>query len=214
MDNSPLKIPTSAHTRKYQPALSEPLQHTSRHLPPPPRPLGGGLRPISTAGLFTSQPPPHPLRRFCALPTVPLAHTAMLHPPQEDFEFCFQDTFFVAEDHTGTVTELIPRGASTALTWANREEYIALLQRHLLSKGALQEDAIREGLFTVVPQTVVDFLTWQVTGAVGGAGTRAVVAGGAPHTGHTLNMFWGLLGQEGLLGLRTRGKVLLEATLA
>ena len=124
--------------------------------------------------------------------------------PQEDFEECFADSYFVVEDRCGAVVgELLPGGAATAVTWENRKDYIALLGKYVLERGALQEDMIREGLVAVMPQTVLDFCSWQdVESWVCGVQEISVAALQATATyhlplqhGHRLvTMFWEVVG--------------------
>ena len=101
--------------------------------------------------------------------------------PEDDFEELFEDSYFVAEDHTGAVTELMPGGALRPLTWGNREEYAEAMRQHLMARAAVQEDAVREGLVSVMPQTVLDFFVWQVPRSCpsegGGGHGRKGVAG-------------------------------------
>uniref|UniRef100_A0A7S1NCD2 HECT domain-containing protein n=2 Tax=Eutreptiella gymnastica TaxID=73025 RepID=A0A7S1NCD2_9EUGL len=121
----------------------------------------------------------------------------------EDFNFCFEDTFFVVEDDRGTQTELVPGGAHIPLTWSNREEYAQRLQEHLLGTGRAQIEAVRQGLVAVVPETALDFLTWQdleykVCGlpevAVDCLKASTSYEGELTETHPLMDMFWSVVG--------------------
>ncbi|NXY50964.1 HECD3 ligase, partial [Ceuthmochares aereus] len=59
------------------------------------------------------------------------------------------------------VVELIPNGSSTVVRYEDRKEFIRLVQKARLEESKEQIAAIRAGLLRVVPQPVLDLLTWQ-----------------------------------------------------
>ncbi|OXB78915.1 UNVERIFIED_CONTAM: hypothetical protein H355_013795 [Colinus virginianus] len=59
------------------------------------------------------------------------------------------------------MVELIPGGSSTVVRYEDRKEFIRLVQKARLEESKEQVAAIRAGLLRVVPQVVLDLLTWQ-----------------------------------------------------
>ncbi|XP_069088919.1 E3 ubiquitin-protein ligase HECTD3-like isoform X2 [Pleurodeles waltl] len=59
------------------------------------------------------------------------------------------------------LVELIPNGASTPVRYNDRKEFIRLVQKACLEESKEQIAAMKAGLLTVVPQAVLDLLTWQ-----------------------------------------------------
>ncbi|KFO74713.1 E3 ubiquitin-protein ligase HECTD3, partial [Cuculus canorus] len=59
------------------------------------------------------------------------------------------------------MVELIPNGSSTVVRYEDRKEFIRLVQKARLEESKEQITAIRAGLLRVVPQPVLDLLTWQ-----------------------------------------------------
>ncbi|NWH69380.1 HECD3 ligase, partial [Piaya cayana] len=59
------------------------------------------------------------------------------------------------------VVELIPNGSSTVVRYEDRKEFIRLVQKARLEESKEQIAAIRAGLLRVVPQPVLDLLTWE-----------------------------------------------------
>lgn len=69
----------------------------------------------------------------------------------------------------GKSRPIVPGGENMAVTWDNRTEYVRALVAFRLNEFKIQCDAIKQGLFTVVPYNVLPLLTWeelqeQVTG--------------------------------------------------
>ncbi len=60
----------------------------------------------------------------------------------------------------GTRVELKENGSNIALTLENREEYIRLEEAYRLNEFNLQTDAIRRGLGTMVPVSLLSLFTW------------------------------------------------------
>ncbi|KAM7106509.1 E3 ubiquitin-protein ligase HECTD3-like isoform 2-T2 [Ciconia maguari] len=81
---------------------------------------------------------------------------------REAFEFMFgrELTYTIAQSDQ-RVVELIPNGSSTVVHYEDRKEFIRLVQRARLEESKEQIAAMRAGLLCVVPQPVLDLLTWQ-----------------------------------------------------
>ncbi|NWW92980.1 HECD3 ligase, partial [Rhynochetos jubatus] len=81
---------------------------------------------------------------------------------REAFEFMFgrELTYTTVLSDQRTV-ELIPNGGSTVVRYEDRREFIRLVQRARLEESKEQIAAMRAGLLCVVPQPVLDLLTWQ-----------------------------------------------------
>ncbi|XP_067997693.1 E3 ubiquitin-protein ligase HECTD3-like isoform X2 [Melanerpes formicivorus] len=81
---------------------------------------------------------------------------------REAFEFMFGReltyTTVLSDQH---VVELIPNGSSTVVRYEDRKEFIRLVQKARLEESKEQIAAMRAGLLRVVPQPVLDLLTWQ-----------------------------------------------------
>ncbi|KAJ1169518.1 hypothetical protein NDU88_001411 [Pleurodeles waltl] len=77
-----------------------------------------------------------------------------------EFKFCGELTYTtVLSDQQ--VVELIPNGASTAVRYEDRKEFIRLVQKARMEESKEQIAAMQAGLLKVVPQAVLDLLTWQ-----------------------------------------------------
>nr|XP_015210635.1 PREDICTED: E3 ubiquitin-protein ligase HECTD3 [Lepisosteus oculatus] len=61
----------------------------------------------------------------------------------------------------GRMVELVSGGGSTAVTFEDRREFIRLVQKARLEENREQIAAMQAGLVKVVPQAVLDLLTWQ-----------------------------------------------------
>jgi hypothetical protein len=71
------------------------------------------------------------------------------------------DIKFTVTGPDRVVHELCPGGAQISLTYANRQEYAALLRNYRLNEFQRQTTAIRTGLGQVVPLSVFGLFTWQ-----------------------------------------------------
>uniref|UniRef100_A0A8U8CD10 Uncharacterized protein n=1 Tax=Geospiza parvula TaxID=87175 RepID=A0A8U8CD10_GEOPR len=81
---------------------------------------------------------------------------------KEGFEFMFgRELTYTTVLSDQRMVELIPNGSNTALRYEDRREFIRLLQKARLEESKEQIAAIRAGLLRVVPQPVLDLLTWQ-----------------------------------------------------
>uniref|UniRef100_A0A663EIT1 E3 ubiquitin-protein ligase HECTD3-like n=1 Tax=Aquila chrysaetos chrysaetos TaxID=223781 RepID=A0A663EIT1_AQUCH len=81
---------------------------------------------------------------------------------REAFEFMFgRELTYTIVRSDQRVVELIPNGSSTVVCYEDRKEFIRLVQRARLEESKEQIAAMRAGLLRVVPQPVLDLLTWQ-----------------------------------------------------
>ncbi|XP_071292690.1 E3 ubiquitin-protein ligase HECTD3-like [Agelaius tricolor] len=81
---------------------------------------------------------------------------------KEGFEFMFgRDLTYTTVLSDQRMVELIPNGSNTAVRYEDRREFIRLVQKARLEESKEQIAAIRAGLLRVVPQPVLDLLTWQ-----------------------------------------------------
>ena len=78
------------------------------------------------------------------------------------------DMFAESIDSTFTIIgsdqhihELIPHGASLQVTWTNRYQFIEALIQYRKHEFRVQLAAIKEGLATIVPASLLCLLTWQ-----------------------------------------------------
>ncbi|NXP95351.1 HECD3 ligase, partial [Passerina amoena] len=81
---------------------------------------------------------------------------------KEGFEFMFgRELTYTTVLSDQRMVELIPNGSNTAVRYEDRREFIRLVQKARLEESKEQIAAIRAGLLRVVPQPVLDLLTWQ-----------------------------------------------------
>ncbi|XP_074893691.1 E3 ubiquitin-protein ligase HECTD3-like isoform X1 [Buteo buteo] len=81
---------------------------------------------------------------------------------REAFEFMFgRELTYTTVLSDQRMVELIPNGSSTVVRYEDRKEFIRLVQRARLEESKEQIAAMRAGLLRVVPQPVLDVLTWQ-----------------------------------------------------
>ncbi|KAM9619328.1 E3 ubiquitin-protein ligase HECTD3-like isoform 7-T9 [Morphnus guianensis] len=81
---------------------------------------------------------------------------------REAFEFMFgRELTYTIVRSDQRVVELIPNGSSTVVRYEDRKEFIRLVQKARLEESKEQIAAMRAGLLRVVPQPVLDLLTWQ-----------------------------------------------------
>ncbi|NXN18637.1 HECD3 ligase, partial [Indicator maculatus] len=81
---------------------------------------------------------------------------------REAFEFMFgRELTYTTVLSDQRVVELIPNGSSTVVCYEDRKEFIHLVQKARLEESKEQIAAMRAGLLRVVPQAVLDLLTWQ-----------------------------------------------------
>ncbi|KAL2097516.1 hypothetical protein ACEWY4_006723 [Coilia grayii] len=87
---------------------------------------------------------------------------AMEHMDKETFDFKFgQELVYTTPLSDGRLVELIPGGGEVVVHYENRMEFIRLVQKARLEESREQIAAMRAGLVKVVPQAVLDLLTWQ-----------------------------------------------------
>ncbi|KAF4797115.1 E3 ubiquitin-protein ligase HECTD3 [Turdus rufiventris] len=81
---------------------------------------------------------------------------------KEGFEFMFgRELTYTTVLSDQRMVELIPNGSNTAVRYEDRKEFIRLVQKARLEESKEQIAAMRAGLLLVVPQPVLDLLTWQ-----------------------------------------------------
>ncbi|XP_058031226.1 E3 ubiquitin-protein ligase HECTD3 [Ahaetulla prasina] len=81
---------------------------------------------------------------------------------KETFEFKFgNELTYTTVLSDQRMVELIPGGIRTAVHYENRLEFIHLVQKARLNESKEQIAAMQAGLLKVVPQAVLDLLTWQ-----------------------------------------------------
>ncbi|NWV74972.1 HECD3 ligase, partial [Dasyornis broadbenti] len=81
---------------------------------------------------------------------------------KEGFEFMFgKELTYTTVLSDQRMVELIPNGSNTMVRYEDRREFIRLVQKARLEESKEQIAAIRAGLLGVVPQPVLDLLTWQ-----------------------------------------------------
>ncbi|XP_072199056.1 E3 ubiquitin-protein ligase HECTD3-like isoform X2 [Excalfactoria chinensis] len=81
---------------------------------------------------------------------------------REAFDFMFgKELTYTTVRSDQRMVELIPKGSSTVVRFEDRKEFIRLVQKARLEESKEQVAAIRAGLLRVVPQAVLDLLTWQ-----------------------------------------------------
>ncbi|NWQ65455.1 HECD3 ligase, partial [Neopipo cinnamomea] len=81
---------------------------------------------------------------------------------REAFEFMFgRELTYTTVLSDQRVVELIPNGSNTVVRYEDRREFIRLVQKARLEESKEQIAAMRAGLLRVVPQAVLDLLTWQ-----------------------------------------------------
>ncbi|NXO18713.1 HECD3 ligase, partial [Oriolus oriolus] len=81
---------------------------------------------------------------------------------REGFEFMFgRELTYTTVLSDQRMVELIPNGSNTAVRYEDRKEFIRLVQKARLEESKEQIAAIRAGLLCVVPQPVLDLLTWK-----------------------------------------------------
>ncbi|NXK52374.1 HECD3 ligase, partial [Chauna torquata] len=81
---------------------------------------------------------------------------------REAFDFMFgRELTYTTVRSDQRVVELIPNGSSTVVRYEDRKDFIRLVQKARLEESKEQVAAMRAGLLRVVPQAVLDLLTWQ-----------------------------------------------------
>ncbi|XP_051554219.1 E3 ubiquitin-protein ligase HECTD3-like isoform X1 [Myxocyprinus asiaticus] len=87
---------------------------------------------------------------------------AMEHMDKETFDFKFgQELVYTTPLSDGRLVELIPGGSGVVVRYDDRNEFIRLVQKARLDESREQIAAMQAGLVKVVPQAVLDLLTWQ-----------------------------------------------------
>ncbi|XP_077415673.1 E3 ubiquitin-protein ligase HECTD3 isoform X1 [Vanacampus margaritifer] len=87
---------------------------------------------------------------------------AMDNMDRETFEFRFgEELVYTTLLSDGQMVELVPGGGNVAVRYEDRREFIRLVQKARLEESKQQIAALQAGLLKVVPQAVLDLLTWQ-----------------------------------------------------
>uniref|UniRef100_A0A672I774 E3 ubiquitin-protein ligase HECTD3-like n=1 Tax=Salarias fasciatus TaxID=181472 RepID=A0A672I774_SALFA len=87
---------------------------------------------------------------------------AMENMDQETFEFRFgEELVYTTLLTDGQMVELIPGGSNVSVQYKDRSQFIRLVQKARLEESKQQIAAMQAGLLKVVPQAVLDLLTWQ-----------------------------------------------------
>uniref|UniRef100_A0A671QMX1 E3 ubiquitin-protein ligase HECTD3-like n=1 Tax=Sinocyclocheilus anshuiensis TaxID=1608454 RepID=A0A671QMX1_9TELE len=87
---------------------------------------------------------------------------AMEHMDKDTFDFKFgQELVYTTPLSDGRLVELIPGGSGVVVRYEDRMEFIRLVQKSRLEESREQIAAMQAGLVKVVPQAVLDLLTWQ-----------------------------------------------------
>jgi len=81
--------------------------------------------------------------------------------PEEDFKVVFDDSKFVVNGSDGKEYELVERGNEKGVTWENRKLFAKKVRKYRLHEFDPQCAAIRRGLATVVPYTLLSLFTWR-----------------------------------------------------
>ncbi len=68
---------------------------------------------------------------------------------------------FTTTASDGRIVPLIRDGRATSITWENKDDYIKLTLQYRMQESAVQMDAIRRGLATVVPYRLLTLFSWQ-----------------------------------------------------
>ncbi len=102
----------------------------------------------------------------------------LLIPPSrvQVFNETFHDTHFSVIGSDNQEYEICKHGRDITLNWANRAEYCRLLIEYRKNEFTVQCDAIRRGLATVVPYTLLSLFTWDELQMQGRNMTDAIVA--------------------------------------
>ncbi|KAM9459370.1 E3 ubiquitin-protein ligase HECTD3 isoform 1-T1 [Salvelinus alpinus] len=81
---------------------------------------------------------------------------------QETFDFKFgEELVYTTLLSDGRLVELVPGGSNQVVRYQDRREFIHLVQKARLEESRHQICAMQAGLVKVVPQAVLDLLTWQ-----------------------------------------------------
>jgi E3 ubiquitin-protein ligase HERC2 len=79
---------------------------------------------------------------------------------KESFNVSFYETFTTISSND-KIVELMPNGSNIDVTYANREEYCDLVLKYHLHQFDQQADAVRHGLATIVPISMLSLFTWE-----------------------------------------------------
>ncbi|OQR90075.1 HECT E3 ubiquitin ligase [Achlya hypogyna] len=71
------------------------------------------------------------------------------------------DLCFTTNLSDGTLVDLVPLGQDRRVTWADLDEYLALVVEARLNEGSRAIEAIKQGLCTIVPANAVALFSWE-----------------------------------------------------
>ncbi|KAM4022588.1 LOW QUALITY PROTEIN: E3 ubiquitin-protein ligase HECTD3-like [Anomaloglossus baeobatrachus] len=81
---------------------------------------------------------------------------------KDTFEFKFgEELTYTTVLSDQRMVELVPGGSNISVRYEDRLEFIKMVQKARLEESKEQIDALQAGLLKVVPQAVLDLLTWQ-----------------------------------------------------
>lgn len=87
-------------------------------------------------------------------------HIGELGVTASNFEDLF-DQMYVAQMSDGTEVELVPEGAQQRVSYVDRFAFTVMLLRARLRESELQLNAIRSGLYSIVPPHALPLFTWE-----------------------------------------------------
>eukprot|EP00455_Lapot_gusevi_P053294 TRINITY_DN828_c0_g1_i5.p1 TRINITY_DN828_c0_g1~~TRINITY_DN828_c0_g1_i5.p1 ORF type:complete len:366 (+),score=177.15 TRINITY_DN828_c0_g1_i5:90-1100(+) len=118
----------------------------------------------------------------------------------EMFDYQMDDVKFEVTTADGVTLPLTPNGKNKSLTWNNRQQFAAALQRFRINEFNEQCQAIRRGLATVVPYQLLPLLTWrELEGQVAGTGMdielwqRMTTYEGCDSSDAHIRIFWQMI---------------------
>jgi len=80
---------------------------------------------------------------------------------EDEFNSVFADTKFVIAGSDTKEYELIPKGRQKTLNWQNKQEFCDALVRYRKTEFTPMCEAMRRGLATIVPYTLLSLFTWE-----------------------------------------------------
>ncbi|XP_067937945.1 E3 ubiquitin-protein ligase HECTD3-like [Watersipora subatra] len=80
---------------------------------------------------------------------------------EESFAVHFSERMWAVTLSDGSLSELVPDGANKPLLFADRLEYGRLARERRMMESDKQVNAIKEGFLSVIPEAVLNLMTWQ-----------------------------------------------------
>jgi len=81
--------------------------------------------------------------------------------PTDLFDKEMSGVKFTTTSYDGRTVELITGGSAVSLCWANKDQFSRELRRHVFSEFAPQVEAIKRGMASVLPQSLLSIFTWR-----------------------------------------------------